>query len=195
MKSFLGVCAIAIGLFLPFSLVAQNQQPDDRDRNQGYGDSQNSWQGRLSADDQGRFDSYFSRWLEYQQSNDRGNQNSMEDRMRDVMSRNNIPPDVSFEQIASNGNPGYRVDARQGGNRDDRGAWRHDHRGQWQNRLSAKDQRRFDSYYTRWLDAGRNRDRRQGVNMERRMRDLMSRYSIPPEMRFSEIASHAPERY
>jgi hypothetical protein len=195
MKRFFGVGVVTVGLLLPLSLVAQNQRPDDRDRNQRYGDSQNRGQGRLSAEDQGRFDSYYTRWLDYRQGNDRDNQNSMEGRMREVMSRYNIPSDVSFDQIASNGNPGYRVEGRRDGDGDNHGQYRHDDRGQWQNRLSAKDQRRFDNYYTRWLDARQNCDRRQTASMERRMRDLMGRYSIPPDARFSEITSVPGGRY
>jgi hypothetical protein len=195
MKNFVGICAIVVGLFLPLSLPAQDPRSDDRARNQGYGDSQNRWQGRLSAEDQSRFDSCYSRWLDYGQSNDRHNQNSMEDRMRDVMSRYNIPSDVSFDQIASDRNPGYRVAGRRDFNGDDHDrAGSDDHHGQWQNRLSAKDQRRFDSYYSRWMDAERNRDRHQTASMERRMRDLMDRYSIPPDARFSQIASVSSER-
>jgi hypothetical protein len=186
---------VAVGLCLPLSLVAQNQRPDDdRGRNQGYGDSQNRWQGRLSAEDQGRFDSYYSRWLEYGQSNDRNNQNSMQDRMREVTSRYNIPSDVSFDQIASNRDPNYRVDRRHDGNDGDNGRARNDDRaGQWRDRMSAKDQRRFDSYYSHWLDAGRNRDPRQAASMERRTRDLMGRYSIPSDAQFSQIASAPPK--
>jgi hypothetical protein len=59
------------------------------------------WRGRLSADDQSRFDSYYSRWQEYRRTNNQGEVASMENRMRDVMSHNNIPPDVPFDQIAS----------------------------------------------------------------------------------------------
>jgi hypothetical protein len=196
MKQFFSVCAVTVGLLLPLSLVAQNQRPDDGNRNQRYGDSQNRGQGRLSPEDQGRFNSYYTHWLDYRQGNDRDNQNSMEERMREVMSRYNIPSDVSFDQIASNGNLGYRVEGRRDGDDDNYGQYRHDdRRGQWQNRLSAKDQRRFDSYYTHWLDASQNRDRRQTGNMERRMRDLMVRYSIPPDARFSEIASGPAGRY
>lgn len=178
MKNFLVVGAVAVGLFVPLSLVAQDQRRDDN-RGQNYGDSQNRWQGRLPADDQARFDSYYSRWLGYQQNNDRDNQNSMEGRMRDVMSHNNIPGGVPFDQIASNGNPGYQGDRHDG----------HDRRAQWQNRLSAKDQGRFNSYYSRWLDAGRSNDRHQIASMDKRMRDLMGRYSIPQDVRFSEVAT------
>jgi hypothetical protein len=196
MKKFLGVCAVAVGLFLPLSLLAQNQRPDDdRGGNQGYGDSQNRWQGRLSAEDQGRFDSYYTRWQDYGQRNDRDNQSSMEGRMREVMSRYNIPSDVSFDQIASNANPGYRVEGGRDGDADHGHYRRDDHREQWQNRLSAKDQRRFDSYYSHWIDAGQAGDRHQAASMERRMRDLMGRYSIPPDARFSQIASAPVGRY
>ena len=59
------------------------------------------WRGRLSADDQSRFDSYYSRWLEYRRTNNQSEVASMENRMRDVMSHNSIPPDVPFDQIAS----------------------------------------------------------------------------------------------
>ena len=46
---------------------------------------------RCSADDQRRFDSYYSRWLEYRRTNNREEVDSMEKRMRDVMSHYNIP--------------------------------------------------------------------------------------------------------
>jgi hypothetical protein len=58
-------------------------------------------QSRLSAEDQQRFDSYYSRWLEYRRTNNRDEIESMEKRMRDVMSCNNIPSDVPFDEIAS----------------------------------------------------------------------------------------------
>jgi hypothetical protein len=68
----------------------------------GYGPvGYRRWQGRLSADDQSRFDSYYSRWLEYRRTNNQSEVVSMEKRMRDVMSHNNIPANVPFDQIAS----------------------------------------------------------------------------------------------
>ena len=48
----------------------------------------------LPAEDQQQFDIYYSRWLEYRRTNNRDEVVAMEERMRDVMSRNNIPPDV-----------------------------------------------------------------------------------------------------
>ena len=41
---------------------------------------------QLSADDQRRFDSYFSRYQQYQQTNNRGEVRSMESRMQDSTS-------------------------------------------------------------------------------------------------------------
>jgi hypothetical protein len=81
-----------------------NRRQDDRDDarrqdSRGYGHGQ--WRGRLSSDDQQRFDSYYSRWLDYRRTNNRNEIESMENRMRDVMSHNNIPPNVPFDQIAS----------------------------------------------------------------------------------------------
>src|SRR5438132_867746 len=54
------------------------------------------WKGRLSANDQSRFDSYFSRWQEYRQRNDRGQVASMEKRMKDVYAHNHIPSNTRF---------------------------------------------------------------------------------------------------
>jgi len=68
----------------------------------GYGDQYTQRrQARLSSEEQQRFDSYYSRWQEYRRTNNRGEAASMEKRMRDLMSRNNIPSDVPFDEIAS----------------------------------------------------------------------------------------------
>jgi|SRR6476660_1745672 len=196
MKNFLGVFVVTVCVFLPLSSVAQNQRSDDDRRpNQGYGISQGRWQGHLSTEDQGRFDSYYSRWLDYAQTNDQDNRHSMEDRMRDVMSRYNIPSDVPFDQIASNHNQGYGAHQRpdQNGDNDDRG--QHVYRDrQRQSRLSAKDQHRFDTYYSRWLEARETGDRHETASMEKRMLDLMAHYSIPRDAQFSQIASGSIER-
>ena len=192
MQNFLRVFVVAVCVLLPLSSVAQNQRSDDDRRpNQGYGVSYDRWQGRLSAEDQSRFDSYYSRWLDAVQTNDRDKRNSMEDRMRDVMSHYNIPSDVPFDGVASNGYGVHRRPDQEGDNdnRDQRGY----RDRQWQNRLSAKDQHRFDTYYSRWLEARETGDRQQITNMEKRMRDLMAHYSIPPEAQFSEIASGSTE--
>jgi hypothetical protein len=197
MKTFLGVLLVAACLLLPMSSASQNQRSDDdRRSDQGYGTSHDRWQGRLSTEDQGRFDSYYSRWLNYAQNNDRENGNGMEERMRDVMSHYNIPSDVPFEQIASNRNQGYGTNHVRDEDGDEHARNRGDYRGgQSQNHLSVEDQQRFDSYYSRWLTATRTGNRREIGSTEERMRDLMGRYSIPLNTQFSEIASDSAARY
>jgi hypothetical protein len=74
---------------------------DDRDRDGRYHGGYNSWHGRLSTDDQQRFDSYYSRWLEYRRTNNRDEIVSMEKRMQDVKVHYNIPPNTPYDQIAS----------------------------------------------------------------------------------------------
>jgi Peptidase inhibitor family I36 len=61
------------------------------------------YQRKLSNDDQRRFDSYYSRWLEYQRTNNRGELASMEKRMRAIYGNYAIPYNVPFERIASPG--------------------------------------------------------------------------------------------
>jgi hypothetical protein len=112
------------------------------------------------------------------------------------MSHYNIPSDVPFDQIASRNNHGYGVYQRGDQDGDDYGrAQGGYHEGQRQSRLSVKDQQRFNSYYSRWLNARQTRDRHETANMEDRMRDLMGRYSIPPNAQFSQIALGTTERY
>lgn len=121
MENFLRGFVVAACVLLPLSSVAHNQRSDDdRRSNQGYGISHDRWHGRLSAEDQARFDSYYSRWLDYVQTvgwitsktNDQNNRNSMEGHMRDVMSHYNIPSDVPFDQIASKNTQGYGIHRR-----------------------------------------------------------------------------------
>jgi len=86
--------------------------------------------GRLSGDDQKKFDSYYQRWLEYRRKKDRDQIASMEGRMLDVYSHNNISLSTPYEMVASPnvvpsvgynqgtnpgynpGNPGYGGDLR-----------------------------------------------------------------------------------
>jgi thiaminase len=49
---------------------------------------------RLSPSDQQRFDSYYSRWVQYKQQNDGDQIRSMERRMDDVKAQYGIPGDV-----------------------------------------------------------------------------------------------------
>jgi hypothetical protein len=191
MKNILRTLAVMLGLLLPLFSVAQNQRSDDgQSQGQRYGSSQGRWENRLSAEDQRKFDSYYSRWLEYRQSNNRDEVVSMENRLRDVMSRYNIPSEVPFSQIASNNNQSFGVHRRGDGDNDDRrqvqGAYGN---GQRTGGLSADDQVRFDSYYSRWLNYRRTNNGDEVASMENRMHDLMVHNSIPSNTEFSQIAS------
>jgi len=126
-------------------------------------------QRRLSPDDQSRFDSYYSRWMDYRQRNDRDQMSSMEQRMRDVYAHYNIPPNTPFWRVASNA-------------RDMRG------RHRWN--LSAHDQERFDSYFSRLQDYRQRNDRDQVRSMERRLQDIYRHYNIPSNTPYFMVASN-----
>jgi len=75
----------------------------ERDRvysRNGYGYGGGGWRGRLSAEDQGRFTSYYQRWEQYRATNNVGEMRSMEGRMRDVYSHYGIPADTPFGEVA-----------------------------------------------------------------------------------------------
>src|SRR2546430_3326598 len=82
-----------------FCLKKKHDRDDDGDRDRDSG--RNRWRGRLSAGDQSRFDSYYTRWLQYRRDNNREQISSMEKRMWDLMDHNNIPREVPFGEIAS----------------------------------------------------------------------------------------------
>jgi hypothetical protein len=104
-------------------------------------------------------------------------------RMQEIMARNNIPANVPFDQIASNGahpNHGYS-----GGN-DSNGAYS----SNGQSRLSADDQREFDRYYFKWLEDMRKNDRDDIDKDVRHMQDIMGATTFPPPS--PSIKSHPP---
>jgi hypothetical protein len=134
----------------------------------------NQWRGRLSADDQQRFDSYFSRWQQYRQRNDREQVRSMESRMQDVYAHYRIPSNTPYFWVASNARD------------DDWDRWENE---RWRGRLAPDDQRRFDSYFSRWQAYQRSNNREQMASMEKRMQDIMNRYSIPQQIPYEYVAS------
>ena len=72
-----------------------------RDRDRGWDQGGGRYRSRLSTQDQSRFDSYYSRWLQYRQTNNRSEMASMEGRMRGIMNSYQIPLDTPFGAIAS----------------------------------------------------------------------------------------------
>lgn len=170
MKKLFWIFSMVFVLLLSLQSVAQDHQDNDHRGDQGYGDRHDRWQGRLSAEDQSRFDSYYSRWLDYQRTNNRDQMASMENRMRDVMARNSIPPDTEFSRIAS---------ASAG----------RDRRRREIPRFSGDDARRFSSYYSRWQQYQQTNNRDQMASMERRMRDVMNRHNVPYDVSYDEMMS------
>jgi hypothetical protein len=59
----------------------------------------------------------------------------------------------------------------------------------WHGVLSANDQSQFDQYYANWVDATRKNDQADASNNARRMEDIMSRYNIPSNVPFDQVAS------
>lgn len=134
-------------------------------------------QSGLSPRDQQRFDSYFARWQQYRQANDRGQIVSMERRMLDLYAHYGIPAETPFWRVATNGHDEARREERQ------------EERPHWRERLSEEDRGRFDSLYTRWREARERRDYDDAERLQHHMREIMERNQIPPEVRFEEIAS------
>ena len=78
--------------------------PFDRIASSGHGrydDDDDRWRRRLSPDDQIQFNKYYDRWQDDRRKGDRDDIANMERRMRDLMNRNNIPPDTPFDRVVS----------------------------------------------------------------------------------------------
>src|SRR5205807_9856005 len=89
--------------------------------------------------------------------------------MQEIMSRNNIPANVPFAQIASTGNA---YPARM-----------------YQGRLSAHDQSEFDKRYTKWVNDTRKNDKEDIAKDVANMQKIMARNNIPANVPFDQIAS------
>lgn len=76
-------------------------QVTDRGPNCENAGKTSPWRGRLNDDDQQRFDSYYSRWLNYKRTNNQEEIVSMQKRMYDVYYHYGIPGVTPFEQVAS----------------------------------------------------------------------------------------------
>ncbi len=140
-------------------------------------------QARLSPDDQREFDKYYAKWMDAQRKNDRDDIDKNARKMQEIMARYNIPANVAFSAIASNGYSapygGYA--APYGGN-----AYGY---AQPTQRLSAKDQANFDKYYRDWVKAKHKKDIDDIDKNARKMQEIMARYNIPANVSFNQIAS------
>ena len=165
MKHLLALCALLLCLS-----SAAAARPITHDPN---GQPQ-AWHGTLSADDQRDFDKYYAKWVEATRKSDREDISENARKMQDIMTRNNIPADVSFDQVASAAaypNPAYAAPVT------------------WQGRLSAEDQKDFDKAYAKWIESTRKNDQDDVSSSARRMQDIMARYNIPASVPFAQVAS------
>jgi hypothetical protein len=130
-------------------------------------------QARLSPPDQQRFDSYYSRWQQYQQSGDRDQTVSMQRRMLDIYAHYQIPPQTPFWRVASNMGP---------------------QRERWHRKLPPNDQARFDSYFSRWQQYRQTNNRDQMASMEKRMQEIYAQDRIPQNTPYWWVASNAGDQ-
>ncbi len=87
----------------PFDEVANanGYGPNGYPPNGAY-NSQREYQ-RFSPDDQRKFDRVYDHWLESRRKNDRDDIRKDERKMQDMMARYNIPGDVPYDELASQG--------------------------------------------------------------------------------------------
>jgi hypothetical protein len=83
---------------VPFDQIVSFRPSPGSDYPGGVG---RAWQGRLGEDDQREFDRAYANWLEDTRKNDRDDIDQDVRRMQDIMTRNDIPANISFDRIAS----------------------------------------------------------------------------------------------
>jgi hypothetical protein len=140
-----------------------------------------TWQARLSADDQREFDKQYKKWVDSTRKGDQDDISSSARKMQDIMARYSIPSSVPFAEIASGGtgtvvpapypNPAYVYPASAA------------------QRLSSDDQHAFDKAYKKWVEARRKHHEAEQDENARKMQDIMTRYNIPANVQFDQIAS------
>jgi len=156
MKRLIGTFALLVAIGIP--AVAQMQ--------------------RMPLDDQDRFNSYYSRWLQYKQTNNRDDMISMEQRMQDLMAKYGMPSNTPYDEVATQaGYPGPDRNY-------DRG-----YAGSWQGRMSPDDQHHFNREYQKWQESMAKNDRDDIEKHARKMEEIMARYNIPPNAPFDNIAT------
>ena len=162
--------------------------PYDRIASTGAGYQGRSYQQQLSPEDQKEFDKYYTKWVNDTRKNDRDDINRDARKMQDIMARNNIPPDVPFDQVASTGYaPSARYDREEGRYGATEPAYPQN--GAYGSRLNPADQRDFDRYYSQWVDDSRRNDRDDADRDIRHMQDIMARNNIPSNVPFDQIAT------
>lgn len=139
---------------------------------------------RMSPEDQDKFQSYYSRWVQDKQMNDRDDMISMEQRMQDLMAKYGVPSNTPYDEVAAqSGYQGYGRDRA--------------YPGPWQGRLSSDDQNEFNKEYRKWQDAMVKHDQDDIDKHARKMQQLMMRNNIPASTPFDAVAttSGSPAHY
>ena len=157
----------------PYDEVAaqSNAAPRYGDRDDRYA---GNWQGRLSPDDQNKFNKEYQKWQDANAKNDRDDIDKHARNMEEIMQRYNIPPNTPFDTIAT-----YAPNAR------------HDYR-EYQGRFSPDDQKKFDKAYEHWLNDRSRHDRDDIAKDEGKMQEIMARYNIPRDVPYDMLASGGP---
>jgi hypothetical protein len=188
------ILAITVGLLAMGAVSVPTHAQQDAP-NGYYNNQPQNYRSALSADDQQKFDKEYAKWVDSQRKDDRDDIAESARHMQDIMSRNNIPTNVSFDQLASN--PAYP--AYQGSAYPPNGAYPNAAYPAYPNggapvnvqvRLTPDDQREFDEHYAKWVNAQKKNDSDDiGKNADK-MRAIMSRAGIPANVPFGAIATN-----
>lgn len=145
---------------------AYDNRPYDN-RDYAYG-----WQGRLSPDDQNKFNKEYTKWQESNAKNDRDDIAKHARNMGEIMQRNGVPPNTPFNAVATTSGYPPRSDYRQ-----------------YQGRLSPDDQKRFDKAYEKFQKDRAKHDRDDIAKDEQKMNEILARYNIPRDVPYDALAS------
>jgi len=137
--------------------------------NRGYG---NQWQGRMSPDDQHKFNKEYTKWQEANAKNDRDDIDKHARNMEEIMQRDGVPPNTPFAAIATTNGYSPHYDVRQ-----------------YQGRFSPDDQKKFDKAYEKWQSDRAKHDRDDLAKDEGKMQEVMARYNIPRDVPYDALAS------
>jgi len=169
--------------------------PFDQIASPGMAYPSRGYQGQLPAQDQGEFDKHYKKWVDATRKNDRDDIAKEESHMREIMGRNNIPPNTPFDQVASGGyaNGGYSNNGYPNNGYQNYGPPNNGYA--YQSRLPSDDQREFDKYYSKWLKDTRKNDRDDIDKDARHMQDIMARNNIPANVPYDQVASPDAARH
>ena len=179
---------LTLGVMIAMSLAgrAQGSAAQPRMVNAAWQNAYGQYPTPLSPDDQRKFDDYYHKWMDASRKNDSDDIQTNARNMQDLMAHYNIAPNVPFDHIASNLNPGYAYQGNSAYANQSSG-----HPAYEQSRLPADDQSKFDRYYRKWINARRKNDRDDIDKNAHHMQDIMAHYNIPANVPFDQIASAA----